>query len=227
MFYKSSLLFGSLILLAACGHPFQAASPNQAVPGSPRVAQAAVQGLSMNTEVDDWNGDPAGLDSVLTPVKVTLNNEGNHPVSLLYRNFTLASSQGVRTEAIPPFKINGSTDPAPTPMAPMFAYQGFYPYPYYGFYGPGFGYWPNSWGWNAGWYNSAYNYWSSRDLPTADMLRKAIPEGVLNAGGKVSGYLYFQLIPPDTTSLDLQATLVDANTHQQFGMLDVPFVRKK
>jgi hypothetical protein len=226
MLYKSSLLCGSILFLAACTHSFQAASPVQSVPGSPHIARAAAKGLTMTAEVDNWQGDPSGLNSVLTPVKVSLNNEGDHPVSLRYKNFELSDPQGVRTTAIPPFQISGSTDPALVPIAPMFTYRSFYPYPYFSFYGPGFGYWVDNWGWDGAWYNSSYRYWGGRDLPTADMVRKAIPEGVLNPGGEVSGFLYFQRVSPEANTLDLQATLVDAMTHDQLAELRLPFVRK-
>ena len=57
------------------------------------------------------------------------------------------------------------------------------------------------------------------------MIRNAIPEGVLNPGGEVDGYLYFQRVPSMTPSLEFNATLVDAKTHQQFGHIRIPFER--
>lgn len=226
MLYKSSLLFGSLLLLAACSHPFQAASPNQSVPGSPQVARAAAKGVSMTAQINAWTGDPAGLESIVTPVKVSLMNESDHPVSLRYKNFTLSNPAGVHGEAIPPFEIKGSTDPVAESISPSYTFRSFYPYPAYRMYGSAYNFWPDNFGWDAAWYNSAYQYWS-RELPTADMLRKAIPEGVLNPGGEVSGYLYFQLVPSDANMLDLQSKLFDATTHDPLATLDLPFIRKK
>lgn len=225
MSYTRFLLLGAALLGSSCGHRFRAASPANVVSDSPNVARAAAQGLSMDVEIDAWSGDPASLGSILTPVKISLTNEGDHAVSLRYQNFTLSDPRGVRSSAIPPFQIRGSTDPLPAPIVPSFSYRNFYAYPYYRFYGPGFNYWADDWGWDGAWYGSSYRYWS-RDLPTADMVRKAIPEGVLNPGGEVSGYLYFPLLAGDSKTVELQAVLMDANTHQQFGVLNIPFVRK-
>jgi hypothetical protein len=222
----SKLLLTSAVCLslAACTNRFRAASPVNKIPGSTHVARASVQGFTADVEIGSWNGDPANLEEVVTPVKVKMSNEGNHAVSLRYRDFALSNPSGIRSSALPPFKIQGTVD-VPAPIAPAFGYRNFALYPYYRFYGPAIPFWHDAWGWDAGWYNSYYGYWQ-RDLPTEDMLRKAIPEGVLNPGGSVNGYLYFQRVPKDAPAVQLEATLVDANTHQGFGTIRIPFERE-
>ena len=226
---KHSLSVVALLLAAlfpiACARPFRAASASQQVPGSPNEATASTAGVTFEVEVDAWNGDPITLNTVLTPVKVSISNEGPHAVSLRYRNFTLKNPDGISSSALPPFEIRGSTnDPSPV-IAPNFRYRNFMAYPNYRFYGPRFRYWADDWGWDPAWYNSNYGYWQ-RDLPTADMLRKAIPEGVLNPGGSVEGYVYFQRVPDKTPAVELQVNLMDARSHTQFGTIRVPFERE-
>ncbi|MGH9559639.1 MAG: hypothetical protein ACRD30_10400 [Bryobacteraceae bacterium] len=58
------------------------------------------------------------------------------------------------------------------------------------------------------------------------MIRKAIPEGVVNPGGHVEGYLYFQKIPKDTQNLIFIARLNDARTHAEFGTIRIPFAKQ-
>jgi hypothetical protein len=179
----------------------------------------------MYVTADTWNGDPAGLRDVLTPINLEIRNESTHPLSLRYRNFQISNPNGVQSNALPPFRIRGSVTES-APITPSFAYSNFYVYPYYGFYGPRIGYWGDGWGWDPLWYGTHYGYWQV-NLPTADMLGKAIPEGVINPGGNVKGYLYFQKVPQDAESLVFRGTLIDATTHQRFATMTVPFEREK
>jgi hypothetical protein len=87
-----------------------------------------------------------------------------------------------------------------------------------GFYGPGF--WgPGYWGWDP--------YYAPpriiEPLPTRDMVRKALPEGTLESGGSVDGFLYFPEVSDRAQHVELTARLVDANTGEAFGTLRIPF----
>jgi hypothetical protein len=55
------------------------------------------------------------------------------------------------------------------------------------------------------------------------MLRRALPEGTLEPGGTVTGFIYFQGVSEREGSVTLQARLVDARTGEQFGTLSIPF----
>lgn len=214
----------SFLFAAGCTRPFHAALPANAVPGSPRLGHASTNGLSIDVEIDSWQGDPSTLTNVLTPVKMKVNNEGEHAVVLRYRDFTLSNPEGTRSAALPPFEIQGTVNTSP--VRPAFPFRNYMLYPSYGFYGPGFAYWPDYWGWDPGWYDSYYGYWQ-RNLPTQDMLEKAIPEGMLNPGGSVEGYLYFPHVPSKAKSVEFQATLMEAQSHERFGTLLIPFQRKE
>jgi hypothetical protein len=75
-----------------------------------------------------------------------------------------------------------------------------------GWYGPGWSYWGAPflyppgyatwvWWWGPSYYPSAQ--------PSADVIDEALPEGVLQPGGRVNGYLYFQKATDRARSLDL------------------------
>jgi hypothetical protein len=72
-------------------------------------------------------------------------------------------------------------------------------------------------------YDRYYPVWSV-SLPTEDMLEMAIPEGVLEPQGRISGFLYFPRVNPDAERVVFQAALVSARTGEEFGAVEVPFV---
>lgn len=57
------------------------------------------------------------------------------------------------------------------------------------------------------------------------MLRRALPEGILDPGGRLEGFLYFP-DQPRGTALDLLASLTDASSGQVFGTIAIPFTVK-
>lgn len=58
------------------------------------------------------------------------------------------------------------------------------------------------------------------------MLRHAIPEGVINPGGHVAGYLYFQKLPKSASNVQFTMRLEGARSHRQFGTIQIPFEKK-
>jgi hypothetical protein len=54
-------------------------------------------------------------------------------------------------------------------------------------------------------------------------LQKALPEGAVDTGGHVDGFLYFQHISEKESGATLQFILVDGKTGQQFGTVNIPF----
>lgn len=69
---------------------------------------------------------------------------------------------------------------------------------------------------------SPFRSWGNH-LPTAGMTRHAIREGVLQPNGHLRGYLYFQHVPAQAHSVELDASLIDAVTHHQFATIEIPF----
>ena len=59
-------------------------------------------------------------------------------------------------------------------------------------------------------------------MPTKEMLRRAIREGLVADGRKIAGFVYFQKTRPDVAGLTLSADLVDAATNQSFGRIAIP-----
>ncbi len=61
-------------------------------------------------------------------------------------------------------------------------------------------------------------------LPSREMMERALPEGVVDSGGRVSGFLYFQHVDRREAQVSLEMKLVDAKTGESLGHLTIPFV---
>ena len=59
-------------------------------------------------------------------------------------------------------------------------------------------------------------------LPTTDMRREALPEGVLEPHGEVSGFVYFERLPPDEGRVELRAQFPQAEGESTRRM-EIPF----
>jgi hypothetical protein len=98
--------------------------------------------------------------------------------------------------------------------------------PHFAGYYPGWGVWPYSYPYDPFFYDSLYAYWPEQ-LPTQDMLSQALPEGAVQNGGKVSGFVYFQGVGKRESSVNFTMSLVDATNGQSFGQVSIPFAVSK
>jgi hypothetical protein len=234
-----------LPLVAAAGlfgcatEPVLVPGPGASQPaGAPQVAFADVSGVRLWANGDAWQGTPSSLEQVLTPVQVTLENHSGQPIRIAYKDFTLLGGTGFRYAALPPFSMQGtavSTAEQPgayvpaafrpsavSPLRPRFRSDRFLvARPYVGFY-PGFSAWPYGWEWDPFYYDRWYASWPT-PLPTRDMLEEALPEGVVEDGGRISGFIYFQQTTREQ-QVQLQFQATDAKTGQVLGTGSVPFV---
>jgi len=66
-------------------------------------------------------------------------------------------------------------------------------------------------------YGYYYPRWRSINLPTDGMLRRALPEGILNSGGRLDGYLYFEELTDDVERVAFRMDVVNARTGMNLG----------
>jgi hypothetical protein len=62
-------------------------------------------------------------------------------------------------------------------------------------------------------------------LPTPEMVGAALPEGVLNPGGYISGWLYFEKVDDDESRVQLRASMRNIE-EEPIARLTVPFATK-
>lgn len=189
------------------------------------VGEAA--GVRIVANGDAWHGNPINLGSVVTPVRVRISNTNAAPVQIRYRDFQLTEG-GFTSAALPPYRVrsSGNRPGRYGLLIPGFAYSGFFIAPYYApFYRWRFRMWRGPFAWNPGWYAGYYAMWNrSVRLPTADMQAKAIPEGVLEHDGQLSGFLYFRKVRGRATPVTLSFDVTNARTGAKLGTVDIPFI---
>lgn len=215
----------------------------QTLGGDKEAAVTENAGVRLVADGDAWRGSPGDLERRVTPVEVRLENRSGRPLKIQYGHFALVGESRFRYSAIPPLALRDTSAVSQGPetgtggsgSVGMAWRTGWGPYSSgYGF-GRGRG---RGWGWPGGFYDpfwgspfyGPYGYpyrYYSEPLPTQDMLNRALPEGTLEDGGTVMGFLYFQGVADREASVTLQAKLVDANTGEAFGSLGIPFAVSK
>jgi hypothetical protein len=159
---------------------------------------------------ESWPGAKA-IEFKTTPVHVKIDNRGESALLIRYSDFKVrAAPTGNEFSALPVFPIEAKdrgpvvpgTLPILTPVAyppiqdPQFEFRDFRVAPYLERLYPTVpvheGPFP---------YDQSYNlrhssYWQGTNLPDLEMIRRALPEGVLQPGGWVTGWLYFQKFEP-------------------------------
>ncbi|ROO29802.1 hypothetical protein [Salinisphaera japonica] len=220
----------AVLALAGCGggvnlKPASSIGPNG---DSNRSVVDAVNGVQMRVKTGQWDGDASVLRDV-TPMHVRIENESDQPIRLSYDNFALvAAATGQRFAALPPIAIDGSVERSANVVgSPGFTSSGFAVAPYYSSSYPGMNAYSTAYGYDSGYYNNYTRRWADYNvkLPTPYMREVAIPDGVIEPGGMIEGFLYFEKVPTDKIAgVDFRATLVNAESGNRFGQISVPFI---
>ncbi|MBL8954201.1 MAG: hypothetical protein JNK82_25715 [Myxococcaceae bacterium] len=186
---------------------------------------------------DAWKADPLDLRQVLTPVHVNIENGSTRPLRLAYADFTLVGDSGMRYAAMSPLRADSmlprsSADGAapelqlvaahrasPVRVAPRFRHRHFYIAPQYGYYYPGYPLWGAPFPYT---YFGGGPYSWPRTLPSDDMLAEALPEGVLEPGGQVDGFVYFQGVTQREARVRFDYQLHDARADAKLGEVIIP-----
>lgn len=140
-------------------------------------------GVRLVAQTGAWRGQPSRLASELAPLKVTIENNSDEPVKLRYEDFAMETGVGIEYSPLPPLNIQGtvierSARPLFLPdysIVPLFVYQGFWLAPWYAPYYVGLQPWHYPWAFSPAYCDIYYPRWTV-ELPTADMIRSAIPE---------------------------------------------------
>jgi hypothetical protein len=208
------------IVVFACAHrpDFQPAPGAARVANQPRAAQASEAGVRVIVNEEPWKGEPGNLPDFVTPLKVTIVNDSDAPVLIRYRDFQLTAEAGLQTNALPPFQIQ-RPGVETVAVRPFFPSERFFLFGPYAAWYPQYPLWGGPFDYDPAWYDQSYRWQPS--LPTPDMLQKALPEGVLQPGGRATGYLYFNRLP-GPGRVEFQAHFAEPDTQRRVADVDIP-----
>jgi hypothetical protein len=194
------------------------------IPGAPTAAVAEENGVRVAANGDDWEGRPADLPERLTPVKVRIINHSGRPLQILYERFALTPAHGHALRPLPPVPLEHQQplDQAGT-VRPIYASASFFVATRLHDVYPSLPAWPVALPRDAAYYERQYPRWPG-DLPTREMQRMGLPEGVLADGGQISGYLYFENATGHRQRLLFEADLDDGENGARVADLEIPFL---
>ncbi|HYE33813.1 hypothetical protein [Methylocaldum sp.] len=175
------------------------------------------------------------IEFTTTPVHLKIENRSESPLLIRYSDFKVLTPGGKQFSALPVFPVeekdSGPVVPGVLPMLtiaayppindPLFDFRDFRVAPFLKPVYPTVPVHEGSFPYDQTYNERLASYWRGFDLPNLEMIRRALPEGVLNPGGWVAGWLYFQKfepLPAGTLTLDL----IDARTDRPFGQARVP-----
>jgi hypothetical protein len=192
------------------------------VSGSGAGAEQTRADVRVEARVDAWGWSPQRLERKVTPVLVKIRNDSRHELRVRYEEFALVDPADRRWSALPPFDTNGQVR---DPMPAAYASTGFHVAPHLSAHYPYASRYPGAFAFDRIYYADYYPRLWSVQLPTTDMLTHALPEGVLDPGGRTAGFLYFERVEdPEQDRVDFRFDLVDARTQERFGRIEIPFV---
>ena len=202
--------------LTGCAARLAPAPETVVAPGPGAGAVAREGGIQMSARVHAWRNLPSSLELIVTPVFVTVENNGTVPLRVRRDDFALVAADGTRRVARGPYEIEGfASEHPPAGLA----------YPRVAF-GIGHGWYRGGrFGWDP-FLDDDYYYPSlvHVPLPTRDMVQMALTERVLEPGARTEGFLYFERVDRKAKRVDFTARLVNATSGEQFGTITIPFV---
>jgi hypothetical protein len=219
------ILIVPILFACAPNRPDLAPAPGAmaaaAGPGSGAMATEA--GVTVKARAGAWSGLPRNLEAESIPLLVEVTNSSDRPINLRYNDVQLVAPGGQTFHAIPPFRVEGEV--AQTVDAPAYVATGFRVAPYLSRYYPLYDRVTGEFVFDPRYYSTYVPARVQIELPTSDMIRMALPEGVLDAGGSITGFLYFEDVEDlDIPQVDFTINLIDAESGEQFGTIRIPFV---
>ncbi len=184
-------------------------------------------GVTVVVEATPWPGD-AFISERVFPLRVTVSNLCDRPVTVRYRDFELVSEHR-RYPALPPFDIGGTVptiDPRPDIVHPTVEHEGFAIADRYVPFYPGIRSYNGPFSYDHDYHATYFPHWQDREvLPTPEMIAAALPEGVVEPKGYVTGWLYFGGTVGEHRRVTLQASLGSPDD-RRVARLVIPFERE-
>ncbi|MHB1169261.1 MAG: hypothetical protein ACYC28_08270 [Longimicrobiales bacterium] len=216
-------LTASSLVACSANRPDLAPAPNAlAAPEGPGSgATATVEGVTIEARAGAWNGVPANLEAESIPLLVEITNDGDQPLRLRYNEMQLVAPDGRTFNAIPPFNVEGDVAER---VDVRFRGSGFHVAPYLSRYYTVYDPFTGTFFYDRVYYDRYVPTSINVELPSSDMISMALPEGVLEPGGSITGFLYFEDVEDtDIGQVDFTVALVNAQSEERIGTVTILF----
>jgi hypothetical protein len=190
------------------------------VPGAPTAAYSEVDGVRCSANVDAWSESGDDLPDDVVPVKVRITNDSGKPIRVMYEDFVFTGKKGRTYRPIPVLPLDREI-PVPN-VRPMYAATKFY-------VAPGFrrAYrqlepWRSPLERDDELYEKQFHRWG-KNRPSLETIRMALPEGVLEDGGVITGFLFFESPLSRESNVTFQADFGDGDGDDVVSSIEIPF----
>lgn len=157
----------------------------------------------------------------MTPLAVRIENHSGGPIELIYERFALVATDGREFHPLPLLPLSGRSA-ATVSLQPAYQPAGFFVAPRFAPTYTRLSAWRNGLARDESLYMLQYRKWGD-GLPSPDVLLKGVPEGVLEDGGSISGFLYFDGEARGQHDLTFQADLTAGDWERRVALIEIPF----
>jgi hypothetical protein len=218
----SAPLFAAAFL-ASCGHGALAPAPSaNVVPNAPTAAFSTAEGVRCSANVGAWNGREGTLRELVVPVKVRIKNDSGRRIHVLYEHFALLGTKGRSYRPIPVLPLDDEARKRVQPMSPMYASTGFFVAPRFHDVYVTLEPWSAPLQRDEDLYSDLVRRWGKRP-PDRQMMRESLPEGVLESGGILTGFLFFESPLAREDRVMFQADFDAGDGQQTVASIEIPF----
>jgi hypothetical protein len=238
---RAAILSSLVVVTAACAIRPELVADTKAVRApdnnptgySLSGAMTNVAGVKVTVDGAAWDGEPSWANSAVMPVQVTIQNSSGRPLNVSSAQFWMIGQSGARYRALPllpphnpdkPQPPNRGAAVGPVPRALFFA-RGFYLAPHMSAAFPRCTVYP-VFSYDKAFYEHGYASWPGA-LPSQDMLSRALPDGVIDDGGIVSGFVYFPMLPRSERHVQFDLRLVDTERGTPLAEAVVPLAVRR
>jgi hypothetical protein len=203
-----------------CGATALVPAPSaKVISGAPKAAFQEAAGVGCSADAGAWpERAPKPPDSVV-PVKVRVRNQSGKAIRLLAEDFVLVGKSGQKYRPIPVLPLDAENLPR---LNPVYASVNFYVAPRFRSAYPTLEPWRAGLERDQALYDRQFDRWGKR-RPTLEMIRMALPEGVLEDGGLISGFLFFESPLDDEDRVTFQADFAPGDGSGTVASIEIPF----
>ena len=206
--------------VCGCGHGVLVpASSAKIIAGAPKAAFQEAAGVRCSADTGAWPERAAKPPDEVVAVKVRIRNESGKAIRLLAEDFVLIGKGGQKYRPVPVLPLDGENLPR---LNPVYASTKFYVAPRFRDAYPTLEPWSARLERDDALYDRQFGRWGKR-RPTIEMVRMALPDGVLDDGGLISGFLFFESPLGDEERVMFQADFQQGDGSGTVASIEIPF----